>query len=128
MKGLRAATFNFVTLAETVIDPGPIPYANIDLYGDPDLEHALVEEGLDPQATSYRLIEIPLRSIVDTASMPWSRMGRAYVDALKAGQQFPPIVVFRNQHGWVLLDGVNRTHAHWVLQTASIRAYDLLTS
>jgi hypothetical protein len=117
-----------VTPAETVIDPGPIPYARIDLYGDPDLEHALREEGLGPQDTSYRLIEILLSSITDTASMPWPRMGTAYVDALKAGQQFPPIVVFRNQYGWRLLDGVNRTHAHWVLRTASIRAYDLLTS
>jgi hypothetical protein len=111
-----------------VIDPGPIPYARIDLYGDPDLEHALIEEGLDPQATTYRLIEIPLSSIADTASMPWHRMGTAYVDALKNGQQFPPIVIFRNQRGWQLLDGVNRTHAYWVLGTASIRAYDLLTS
>jgi hypothetical protein len=114
--------------AGTVLDPGPIPYARIDLYGDPDLEHALREEGIDPQATTYRLIEIPLSSIVGIASMPWGRMGTAYVDALQAGQQFPPIVVFRDQHGWQLLDGVNRTHAHWVLGTARIRAYDLLTS
>jgi hypothetical protein len=90
-----------VTPAETVLDPGPIPYALIGLYGDPDLEHALREEGLDPQATTYRLIEIPLSAINDTASMPRPRMGTAYV---------------------------NRTHAHWVLGTARIRAYDLLTS
>jgi hypothetical protein len=70
-----------VTPAETVIDPGPIAYARIDLCGDPDLEHALREEGLDPQATTYRLIEVPLSSISDTASMPWPRMGTAYVDA-----------------------------------------------
>jgi hypothetical protein len=117
-----------VTPAERVLDPGPIPYALIDLHGDPDLEHALREEGLDPQATAYRLIEIPLGAITDTASMPWRRMGTAYVDALRSGQEFPPVVVFRNQRGWSLLDGVNRTHAHWVLGTASIRAYDLLTS
>jgi hypothetical protein len=109
-----------------VIDPGPIPYAGIDLYGDPDLEHALREEGLDPQATSYRLIEIPLGSIDIVRSKFWGRMGTAYIDAIKAGQQFPPIVVVRGQDIWVLLDGVNRTHAHWVLGTASIRAYDLL--
>jgi hypothetical protein len=53
-----------------VLDPGPIPYAPIGLYGDPDLEHALTEEGLDPQATTYRLIEIPLSAINDTVSMP----------------------------------------------------------
>jgi hypothetical protein len=77
-----------VTPAETVFDPGPIPYALIGLYGDPDLEHALREEGLDPQATTYRLIEIPLSAINDTASMPWPRMGTAYVDALRSGQEF----------------------------------------
>jgi hypothetical protein len=102
-------------------------YADIELYRDPDLEHALREEGLDPEATTYRLIEIPLSLITDTASMPWRRMGTAYVEALKAGQEFPPVVVFRNQRGWWLLDGVNRTHAHWVLGTARIRAYELLT-
>jgi len=117
-----------VTPTERVLDPGPIPYARIDLYGDPDLEHALREEGLDPQVTTYRLIEIPLSAITDTASMPWPRMCTAYVDALRSGQEFPPVVVFRNQRGWSLLDGVNRTHAHWVLGTARIRAYDLLTS
>lgn len=111
-----------------MLDPGPIPYALIDLYGDPDLELALREEGLDPQATTYRLIEIPLSAITDTASMPGRRMGTAHVDALRSGQEFPPVVVLRNQGGWSLLDGVNRTPAHWVVETASIRAYDLLTS
>jgi len=115
-----------MTAAETVIDPGPIPYARIDLYGDPDLEQALREEGLDPEATSYRLIEIPLSSIDIVRTTAWGRKGTAYIDAIKAGQQFPPIVVFRGQHSWNLLDGVNRTHAHWVLGTASIRASDLL--
>jgi hypothetical protein len=116
-------------VAETVIDPGPIPYTRIDLYGDPDLEHALREEGLDPQATSYRLIEIPLNSITDAAIIGrYRNRGTAYIDALKNGQEFPPVVVFRGQHGWWLLDGVNRTHAYWVLGTASIRAYELMTS
>jgi hypothetical protein len=123
-----AASLRCVTAAEKVLNPGPIPYARIDLFGDPDLEHALREEGLDPQATSYRLIEIPVGSIRDTASMPWPRMGTAYIDAIRAGREFPPIVVSRGQHGWSLLDGVNRTHAHWVLGTVSIRAYELLTS
>lgn len=82
----EAATVRFVTPAETVLAPGPIPYARIDLYGDPDLEHALREEGLDPQATTYRLIEIPLSSITDTASMPWPKMGTVYVDAIRSGQ------------------------------------------
>lgn len=118
-----------MTAAEKVLDPGPIPYTRIDLYGDPDLEHALREEGLDPQATSYRLIEVPINSITDTAIIArYPNMGTGYIDALKAGQEFPPVVVIRNRRGWSLLDGVNRTHAHWVFGTASIRAYELLTS
>jgi hypothetical protein len=112
--------------AERVIDPGPIPYTNIELYLDPDLEHALREEGLDPTVTTYRLIEMPLRSISDTASMPWPRMSTIYVDAIKSGQQFPPVVVLRNPHGYWLLDGVNRTQAHWILGTETIRAYELI--
>lgn len=116
-----------MTAAERVLDPGPILYADIELYGDPDLEHGLRHSGFEPELTTYRLIEIPLSLISDTASMPWPRMGTGYVDALKAGQEFPPVVVFRNPRGWWLLDGANRTHAHWVLGTARIRAYDLLT-
>jgi hypothetical protein len=115
-----------VASAEKVLDPGPIPYTKIDLYGDPDLEHGLRHAGFDPDATSYRLIEIPLSCISDTASMPWPRMGTSYADAIRAGHEFPPVVVFRNPRGWWLLDGANRTHAHWILGTASIRAYDLL--
>jgi hypothetical protein len=107
--------------------PRPDPLRPHRPYGDPDLELALAEGGLDPEATTYRLIEIPLSSITDTQSMPWPRMGTAYVDALKATQQFLPIVVVRNRRGWSLLDGVNRIHGYWVLGTASIRAYELLT-
>lgn len=125
---MRSAIFTFVAAQETVIDPGPIPYASIALYGDSDLEHALREEGLNPQATTYRLIEIPL-SLIDAVRMTWPRtMGTAYVDAIRAGQEFPPVAVSRNQHGWSLLDGVNRAHANWVLGTERIRAYELLTS
>jgi len=111
---------------ERVLDPGPIAYTDIDLYGDPDLEHALRQEGLDPQTTTYRLIEIPLTSINDTSTMPWPRMSTIYVDAVKAGQQFPPIVVFRGRRGWWLLDGVNRTQAYYVLGIGTVRAYELL--
>jgi hypothetical protein len=113
---------------ELVLDPGPIAYADIDLYGDPDLELALQQEGLDPQATTYRLIEIPLSSLNDTSTMPWRRMSTIYVEPIKAGQRFPPIVVFRGQQGWWLLDGVNRTHAYFLLGIATVRAYELLIS
>jgi hypothetical protein len=109
-----------------VIDPGPIRYVDVAPYLDPDLEHALREKGLDPAVTTYRLIEIPLRSISDTAHMPWPRMSTIYVDAIKAGQQFPPVVVFRNPYGCWLLDGANRMQAHWILGTETIRAYELI--
>jgi hypothetical protein len=110
---------------ETVLDPGPIPYAEISLKGDADLEHALIETGLKPEETSYRLIEIPLGAITDTASMPWLTSA-AYVDAMNAGQEFRPIVVMRNRRGWSLLDGCHRTHAYLKLGKSSVRAYELL--
>jgi len=112
---------------ETVLDPGPIPYAQMVLHGDPDLEHGLREDGFEPEETTYRLIEIPLVAIIDTASMPWPHVGTAYVEAVRAGQKFPPIVVRRNARGWGLIDGCNRTHAYWTLEKTTIRAYELLT-
>jgi hypothetical protein len=60
--------------------------------------------------------------------MPWPRMSTIYVDAIKAGQRFPPIVVFRSQRGWGLLDGVNRTQAYYLLGIGTVRAYELLIS
>ena len=116
-----------VSVAETVLNPGPIPYSGIALYGDPDLEHGLREEGLEPDETTYRLVEIPLTAVTDTHSMPWPHVGTAYVEAIEAGQEFPPIVVMRNKHGWGLIDGCNRTHAYWTLGKTSVRAYELLT-
>ncbi len=84
------------------------------LYGDPDLEHGLREDGVEPDETTYRLIEIPLAAVTDTASMPWPHIGTAYVDAVEAGQEFSPAVVRRNARGWGLIDGCNRTHAYWM--------------
>ena len=43
---------------ETVLDPGSFTYSEIALCGDPDLEHTLREDGLEPDGTAYRLIEI----------------------------------------------------------------------
>lgn len=112
---------------ETVIDPGPIKYQDIELYQDHDLEQALEQNGLDPANTTYRLIEIPLSAIADTKTMPWNHMGTGMIDALRAGAEFPPVVVLATQSGWTLLDGVNRTYAHWTLGCPTIRAYELLT-
>lgn len=113
-----------------MLDPGPIPYAEIALHGDPDLEPAVTEDGFEPEETTYRLLELPLAAITDTKTFPrvWP-VGRSYVEAIEAGEEFPPIVVVRNIGGslWRLLDGVNRTYAYWTLGKASIRAYELLT-
>jgi hypothetical protein len=93
---------------EIVLDAGPIPYQAMPLQGDPDLEHGLRHVGLEPRATSYRLIEIPLDSIGDVRSMPnWQNMGSAYINKMRAGVEVAPIVVMPSRRGWTLLDGVN---------------------
>jgi hypothetical protein len=112
---------------EIVIDAGPIPYEAMALHGDPDLEHGLRHAGLEPSETSYRLIEIPLDAIGDVATMrEWQNMGRAYIDKVLDGVEFPPIVVMPSRLGWTLLDGVNRTHAYLMLGRPTVRAYDLI--
>jgi hypothetical protein len=116
---------------EIVLDAGPIPYQSMPLCGDPDLEHALRYEGLEPMQTSYRLIDLPLDAIGDVRSMPRRQnMSRAYLDLMREGVEFPPIVVFPARGGgggvWMLLDGVNRTYASWALGRKRIRAYELI--
>ena len=111
-----------------VLDPGPIPYARIALHGDPDLEHALREEGLDPARTTYRLIEIPVAGITGTQSMPDRLWNRGFADVIRAGGQLPPLVVFpiRPGESWGLLDGVNRTNALVACEVERARAYELI--
>jgi len=113
---------------ERVLDPGPIPYAEIDLFDDPDLEYGLRHYGVAPEASTYRLIEIPVTSITDTASMLNRLWDRAFVDLIRSGAELPPIVVFRNWRGagWGLLDGVNRTNALLHCGIERTRAYEVL--
>src|SRR4051812_50207665 len=80
---------------ERVLD-GPIPYRCILLHGDGDLEHGLRHYGVKPETTSYRLVELCVRSITDTRSMPHRRSDRGLVDAVLAGIKLPPLVVFRH--------------------------------
>ncbi len=114
---------------ETVLRAGPIPYDEIELRGDHDLDQALREEGLDPQSTSYRLIDIPLASICDVRTMPWKGRDREtpMVMAVRAGTRLPPLVVKRLTDCWTLLDGVNRTCAYFYLYTERVEAYELAT-
>lgn len=111
-----------------MLDPGPIPYDRIELYGDPDLEHGLRHYGVEPDASTYRLIEIPVSAITDTASMPHRLWDRGLVDVIRSGVPLPPIVVFRNWRGpgWGLLDGVNRTNAFLACSVETTRAYEVL--
>jgi hypothetical protein len=110
-----------------VVDPGPIPHAEIERYDDPDVETGLEQAGLDPDAATYRLVEIALEDVEDTkwfpGPVPW---GDEMVNALRLGAIFPPIVVVAKGEGYGLIDGLNRTYAHWVLRRPVIRAYELL--
>src|SRR3954454_415996 len=66
---------------ERVLETGPIPYRSIVLCGDPDLEHGLRNRGVEPETTSYRLIELPVPSITDTVSVPHRVWDRSLADA-----------------------------------------------
>jgi hypothetical protein len=116
----------------TVVDPGPIPLSAIERFDDPDVETALENGGLDPAIATFRLVEVALAYLQDVrwfpGPLPW---GTFMVDALRAGASLPPIVIVANgetKRSFGILDGLNRTHAHWVLSRQSIRAYELMTS
>jgi hypothetical protein len=116
-----------VASTPVLIDPGPIPYRRIELFGDPDLEHGLRHMGLEPAETAYRLLEIPIEDIGETRSMAsWTGTSLLVIEAMKQGHEFPPIVIFRTALGWTLIDGVNRSYAAWHLGVTTIRAYELI--
>jgi hypothetical protein len=114
----------------TVLDPGPIALSAIERFDDPDLDGALRQEGVDPANAAFRLLEIPLIALYDVDWFPGTtKWGTWMIDALDAGKSFPPVVVMaapRSGGRMGLLDGLNRTHAHWVLGRKNIRAYELL--
>jgi len=116
-----------VAVDSTVLEPGPIPYRDIDLFGDPDLDHGIRHLGLNPEETAYRLLEIPVMSIHETRSMStWRWTSKSMIDAMRLGHGLPPIVVVRTPTGWTLIDGVNRTYAAWCLGVVTLRAYELM--
>jgi hypothetical protein len=116
-----------VASTPVLIDPGPIPYRGIELFGDPDLEHGLRHMGLEPEETAYRLLEIPIEDIGEIRSIgSWTWTSRLVIEAMKQGHELPPIVVFRTAVGWNLIDGVNRSYAAWHLRLTTIRAYELI--
>ena len=89
----RAAVASLRRFVERVLDPGPIPYSQIALSGDPDLEHGLRHFGVEPEATRYRLIELPVAGLTEAASMPIARLE----GAIRAGAELPPLVVTENR-------------------------------
>jgi hypothetical protein len=112
---------------EVVLEPGPINYRDMALYGDKDLEQGLMRVGLKPESTTFRVIEIPLLAIGDVRGMPrWRHPPRDFVDKVQTGAEFPPIVVMPTSSGWTLLDGVTRAYAYWFLGWETVRAYDLI--
>jgi hypothetical protein len=104
------------------------PYRKIALFGDLSLEQGLRHFGVEPSDTSYRLIEVPVAQITDSASMPYRVWDRSIAAAMQNGVEFPPLVVFRNwkSEGWSLLDGANRTNAYVALGIQTAQAYELI--
>jgi len=114
----------------TVIDPGPIPLDAIQRFDDPGVETALEHGRRDPATATFRLVELSLTDLEDVRWLPGPHAWGTYmVDALRAGDPLPPVVIVASPRGeslFELLDGLNRTHAHWLLGRQSIRAYELL--
>jgi hypothetical protein len=115
-------------VAIKILDPGPIPHAQIERFDDPDIETALKHEGCDPARATYRLVEMSLDELYDTRWFPGNRPWDTHVvDALTCGASLPPVIVIAGREGgYGLIDGLNRTYAHWVLRRPRIRAYELL--
>jgi hypothetical protein len=113
-----------------VVDRGPIPLASIERYDDPGIEGQMGHDDIDPETATFRLVEIALDDLEDMRWLPGPKpWGTHFVEALSAGATLPPIVIVpttRADGKFGLLDGLNRTHAHWALGRCEIRAYELL--
>lgn len=107
-----------------VIDPRLIAYRSLELAGDLDLEDALRDQGWEPEATQYRLLQLPIDVFSEVATMRTaSRVYRGSVSALKARPNPPPVVAMQVDGGFILLDGFSRLYAHWALGRPTIRAH-----
>jgi len=116
-------------MAVKVLDDGPIPHADIDRYDDLGIETGLERSGYDAKKVVYRLLEIDLGDIKDTRWFPAHiRPNSDMVGALRRGELLPPVVVVRRAgaESFGLIDGLNRTFAHWLVGLPKIRAYELI--
>jgi hypothetical protein len=116
------------SMAVTVLNSGPIRHADIERYDDPDIETGLEHSGFDVTTVAYRLVEIDLGDMEDTRWFPGHlRPNLEMVRALRLGELLPPVVVVRpaDAKSFGLIDGLNRTFAHWVVGLPRIRAYEV---
>jgi len=116
-------------VAHIVLDNGPIQHASLERYNDPGIETGLGQSGYDSETVTYRLIEIDLADLEDTRWFPGPRpWGTEMVEALRRGERLPPVVVVKTARpgGFGLIDGLNRTYAHWAVGLPTIRAYELI--
>ena len=99
-------------------------------YDDPDIEYALDDLGHNVREGAFRLVEIniaDLQSVVNMFPQPWTPT--SMVKALNRKELLPPVVVIEAERtgAFDLIDGLNRTYAHWVVNRPTIRAYQFLT-
>jgi hypothetical protein len=93
------------------------------------METGLEQSGYSAETATYRLIEVDLADLEDTLWFPGSRpWGTGMVEALRRGERLPPVVVVKTPRakGFGLIDGLNRTYAHWVAGLHTIRAYEVI--
>lgn len=122
-----------------VIDPGPIPYADLPLAGDEDLERQLdARYGGGHHLFFFRRIEIPLEALAprligdieDYLDLEDGQRRRAiaaaYRDAYLTGADDPAPAVVVCEDGWDLLDGHHRAAGARAAGRLSIEAFDLL--
>jgi hypothetical protein len=119
-------------MAVVVLDEGPILHADIERYDDPGLDYSVMDFGASLDSAVYRLLLVDIANILETRGFAHRRLAvrQDIVNALNRGEGVPPIVVYRtsdNPDVFGLLDGVNRTFAHWSIGIPTIRAYELTT-
>lgn len=133
--GLRHAVLILRRVAEVILDNGPISHAEIERYDDPGVDAAVEDycqdHGRSLDSATYRLLLIETSRILETRWFAKSTMTSRpdLIDALQHEKRIPPIIVYRatdNPDVFGLLDGVNRTFAHWSLGISTIRAYEIL--
>lgn len=121
-----------------ILDPEPIPYADLPAAGDEDLERQLdARYGGALDLYHFRLIELPLRLIgaeligdldaylTEPDGPARHTIARSYRDAYLAGDD-PAAIVVVEEDGWQVLDGFHRGAGARAAGRNSVAAYELL--